>query len=193
MLNKDNEKIHRIRHIRCFAPTNAGAIPLKRHTYQSNKEYKQFIYASAGDLYAIGRYFYNGKYIYKPFSLYTISKGKLNDGIPNTIEEKGKTFHLDYLFKKNDMLILIKENAEEIKQLSTEEIGKRLYCVKGFERNSGIILTRHNIQDKELGKGTKVDDFNNLPAKIRCSINTIKFLILGRDFEIIKGKVVLKS
>ena len=193
MINKKNEKIHRIRHIRCFAPSNAGPVPLKRHTYQSDKEYKQHIYASAGDLYTIARYFNNGKYMYKPFSLYTISKSKLNNGIPNTIEEKGKTYHLDYLFKKNDMLILFKDNLQELKRLNTEELGKRLYCVKGFERNSGIILIKHNIQDKELGKGTKIDDFNNLPVKIRCSISNIKFIILGRDFEIIKGKVVLKS
>lgn len=193
MLNKKNEKTHRIRHIRCFAPTNAGPVPLKRHTYQSQKEYKQFVYASAGDLYTMARYSNGSKFIYRPYSLYTISKSKQNNRIPNTVEEKGKTYHLDYLFKKNDMLILIKDNIDEIKELRTEDISNRLYYIKGCEGSSGIILVKHNAQDKELGKGEKIYDFNNLPIKIRCSINTIKFIILGRDFEIIKGKVVLKS
>ena len=193
MTNNNNEKIHRIRHIRCFAPTNAGPVPLKRHTYQSNKEYKQYIYASTGDLYTIARYFNNGKYIYKPFNLYTISKDKLNNGIANTIEEKGKTYHLDYLFKKNDMLLLIKDNPEEIKKLNTEEIGKRLFYVKAYESDLRITLVKHDIVDYNLGAGQKIESYDELPIKIRCSINTIKYLILGRDFEITKGKIVLKS
>ena len=193
MTNNNNEKIHRIRHIRCFAPTNAGPVPLKRHTYKSNKEYKQYIYASTGDLYTIARYFNNGKCIYKPFNLYTISKDKLNNGIANTIEEKGKTYHLDYLFKKNDMLLLIKDNPEEIKKLNTEEIGKRLFYVKAYESDLRITLVKHDIVDYNLGAGQKIESFDELPIKIRCSINTIKYLILGRDFEITKGKIVLKS
>ena len=194
MLNKKNEKIHKIRHIRCIAPTNAGPVPLKKHTYPSNKEYKQFVYASAGDLYTMARYSNGNRCIYRTFSLYTISKSEWNNRIPNTIEEKGKTYNLDYLFKKNDMLLLFKDDIEEIKELTNEDIAKRLYYVKSFEGDKTISLIKHNTPENNTPeKGSSVKDFNNLPVKIRCSINTINFIILGRDFEIINGKIELKS
>jgi hypothetical protein len=66
------------------------------------------------------------------------------------------------------------------------ELSKRLYVIFGFENPSTIKLKQHlnAMKDSDLGKGENIKDFNNLPEKIRCSVNTLKFFLEGKDFEL---------
>ena len=42
MLDKNGNKVNRIRHIRCYAKGVTNPIRVKKHTYLSDKEYKQY-------------------------------------------------------------------------------------------------------------------------------------------------------
>ena len=52
-----------------------------------------------------------------------------------------------------------------------------------------LIRSSNAQQDKELGKGESIKDFNNLPQKIRQSINKLHYLLRGIDFKIINGRI----
>ena len=84
------------------------------------------------------------------------------------------------------MLLLYKDSPQELSEMDKSLISQRLYIVKGFENPSLIKLVKHtNAQaDKDLGKGESIKDYSKMPEKIRCGINTLKFLIKGKDFQI---------
>ena len=74
MLDKDGNKINRIRHIRCFA-TTTNPVSVKAQTYQSKHEHKQRYWAKVGDLsYMVKYQSEDGKVTqFVPYSLYAIS------------------------------------------------------------------------------------------------------------------------
>ena len=76
--------------------------------------------------------------------------------------------------------------ANDLSTLSNENLLKRLYVIDRFENPSTVFLHRHNIVDTTRGKAPKFED---LKPNIRCSLSTIGFLILGRDFEIKGNKI----
>ena len=90
--------------------------------------------------------------------------------------------------------MLYKETPQELMDLDRETLSRRLYVVRGFENPSLIKLVRHiNAQpDKDLGKGESVKDFSRLPEKIRCGINTLKYLVKETDFCLTPEGLVFK-
>lgn len=94
------------------------------------------------------------------------------------------------------MLLLYKESQDELKDMDNGMLSERLYVIRGFENDGNrIILQKHsNAQpEKDLGKGESIKDYANTPEKIRCGINTIKYLIRGIDFEITPKGIVFKE
>ena len=179
------KKINRIRHVRCFAPSNISPTPIKRHTYQSKFTYKQNIYANIGDLPLLVKYD-NGKTVkYKSYHLFDIATNKQNgiDGIPDLPGYK-KT-----LIWKGTMILIYKENKNELYKSTNEELSKRLYVIDGFETPSRLNCTRHNKQ-KESNRGQSISDFDNLPIQIRTGASKLKFLIKDVDFSIENGNVI---
>ena len=83
-------------------------------------------------------------------------------------------------------MLLYKDSPSELRDMNNCDLSQRLYIVRGFENPSLIKLVKHiNAQkDKDLGKGVSIKDYQNMPEKIRCGVNTIKFLTQGVDFTI---------
>jgi len=190
MLDKKGNKVNRIRHIRCFTSIK-NPLSIKKQTYKSDKDYKQNYYAEVGDLYVMCLYANkeNTKKSYEIYSLFDISNNRklgLDDIPKSIINRKGDKLFLKTTIKVGDKIFLYKNNYQEIIDMDISDISKRLYIVRGFENNgTRIILKRHlnATPDEKLGKGESIKNYDNLPEKIRCGVNTINFLIEGKDFE----------
>ena len=188
-----DKKLYRIRHIRCNT-VQKNALKIKEQTYKSEKEYKRYFYAAVGDLYAMCCYT-NGKIReFRIYSLYDVSCHRKSDieDIPEFItDKKGNRLMLDYKLHTGDMILLYKDNPEELYDLDNVELSKLLYKINGFE-NDGlrIRMVNHLIVKEAMGESIK--DYAKLPDIIRCGVKTIKFLIMGenRDFVIKNGKII---
>ena len=56
MLDKDGNRINRIRHIRCYATSVKNPVSVKAQTYLSKHEHKQQYLAESGDLVYMSKY-----------------------------------------------------------------------------------------------------------------------------------------
>ena len=142
-----------------------------------------------GDLYSMCKYENESgtEKEYHIWSLYDIAinrKENIED-IPNVILSKNnKPLYLTQKITAGDMLLLYKEDKQELFEMDIDSLSNRLYVVRGFENPSLIKLVRHiNAQsEKDLGRGESIKDYKNMPEKIRCGVNTIKFLKKDSDF-----------
>jgi len=192
-------KVNRIRHIRCFTSVK-NPLKVKKQTYFSKKPYKQYFYAEMGDLYVMCKYenAERSEKEYRIWSLFDISNNRKTgiEDIPVVLlSKKNTTLQLTQQIKTGDMLLLYKETPLELMDLDREFLSQRLYVVKGFENPSLIKLVRHiNAQpDKDLGKGESIKDYSRMPEKIRCGINTLKYLVKDVDFCLTSEGVVFKK
>ena len=185
-------KVNKIRHIRCYTSVKKP-LKIKYQTYLSDKPYKQKYYAEVGDLYVMCKYedFDKTEKEYRIYSLFDISKNRKMDleDIPTSIPNKkeNKTLGLSHKLKKGDMLLIYKDSIDELKDMDNEMLSQRLYVIRGFETDGNrIILQKHSnaLPEKALGKGESIKDYEQMPEKIRCGINTIKYLICGVDLEL---------
>lgn len=185
MLNKKGERVNKMRHIRCFAPSNASPTPIKAHTYQSKKEYKQSVLASIGDLPLLVKYDDGKKLKYISYHLFDIASNQKNgiDGIPDLPGYK-KT-----LIWKGTMILIYKECKNELFRATNKELSNRLYVIDRFESKSTLNCTRHNIQ-KASSRGLAISDFDNLPVQFRTSANKLNFLIESIDFRFENGNII---
>lgn len=191
MIDSKGNRVNKIRHVRCFSDIK-NPLSIKKQTYLSSKEYKQYYYTGMGDLYALCRYSdpTKAKKEFRIISLFDISENRksgLHD-IPETIiSRKNEKLDLDQILKPGHRMILYKKYPEEVMELDKESLLKRIYVIRGFE-NDGcrVIMVRHDValEDKQLGKGSSVKDYGDLPFKIRCGINTLTYLHEGDDFII---------
>ena len=188
-----DKKLYRIRHIRCNT-VQKNALKIKEQTYKSEKEYKRYFYAAVGDLYAMCCYT-NGKIReFRIYSLYDVSCHRKSDieDIPEFItDKKGNRLMLDYKLHTGDMILLYKDNPEELYDLDNVNLSKLLYKINGFE-NYGLRIRMVNHLVVKEAMGESVKDYAKLPDIIRCGVKTIKFLIMGenRDFVIKNGKII---
>ncbi len=189
---KDSKGIlHKVRHIRCYTSCK-NPLKIKKQAYLSDKEYKQYTYADMGDLYAMCKYESEDKKDkqYVIWSKFDISQNRKNDleDIPTTILSKKKEpLYIKQTLKSGDMLLIYKENIDELVDLNQSQLSNYLYVIRGFENDGNRInLVKHinAQQDSELGKGESIKDYSKMPQKIRCGINTLKFLVNGIDFKI---------
>lgn len=192
MLNKNGEKVNRIRHIRCYTGER-NPLEIRRHTYLSDKDYKRAYYAKVGDLYAMCRYFNleKTKVKYKVVSLLDVAENRKYDYNVADVFEDEKTKEKFYLTSvlRAGMRVVIYKNMDELNELATmsnSELSKRLYVIRGFENPNRVTLVRHLSAkpEKDLGKGTSIKSMEALPEKIRQAITGINYLLEGLDFTI---------
>lgn len=191
MLDKKGNRVNRIRHIRCYAPQIKNPLVIKRHTYLSDKTYKQSYYAEMRGLYVMCKYVSQdmGEKKFVIYSLFDISQNRQNglEDIPTIIHNlKGQKLELKSIIKDGEMILLYKDKKDELVEMDLSQLSERLYVVRGFESDGNrIILQKHNNAQpyKELGKGESVRDYAQMPNKIRSGINTLKFLQKEIDFE----------
>ena len=94
------------------------------------------------------------------------------------------------------MLLVYNDSQDELRDMDNEMLSQRLYVIRGFENDGNrIILQKHsNAQpDKDLGKGESIKCFGQTPEKIRCGINTLKYLVQGVDFQITLKGIIFKE
>jgi CRISPR-associated endonuclease Csn1 len=191
MFDKQGNRINQIRHVRCYAPTNAHIVPIKAQTYLSDKSYKQDFLADVGDMYAMVRYENEkGKALYKTYSLYEISKSGIME-IPAQYVEKGTDWNLKHILKKGMKVLLFEHDRKELTSLSKAQYSKRLYIIQGFESDKRITLLHHLCAKQDVPR-EPIQTFEALPEKIRCSINQINYLVEGVDFEQTVNGIELK-
>ncbi len=201
MLKKKGDatvKINKIRHVRCYAKVS-NPIKVKKQTYLSDKEYKQYYYSAMGDLYAMAKYVNESSSIteYKVYSLFDISQNKKHGlpDVPTTImdkknREKLKLVHC--LVKDMQLIVVNGESREAIVEMDNVDLSKRLYVIEGFESDGRIRLVHHlNAQKSTELKASPING-NDFPQKIRMSINKINYLLRGVDFEIKNGNIVFE-
>ena len=192
MLNKRGEKINRIRHIR-IEVKEKHPLAIKKHTYLSDKDYKQYYYAGMGDLYVMCEYKNQQEKAYQIYSLFSIAENRkcgIEDIPSSIIGKKGNRQFLNRVIKPGDMVLIYKDTPEELYDLDTATLSRRLYRVPNgaFESDGRINLCHHLYASQ--GKGQSIKDYNNLPPIIRCGASTIRFLQKDVDFSFEKGKIV---
>ena len=186
-----------MRHIRCYNKNVSNPVKVKKHTYQSKKEYKQYVWAALGDgsAYALCEYSDGHLREYKKYTYMEISENRKSglEDIPTVLSgKKGLTLKLVRKIIKGDMLLLYQNSPDEVLNLVPSELSRRLYRVISFEGKCRINLL-HHLLPKFDKKGESVKDFNKLPQAIRCSINGLSFLQKDVDFDFSRGGITLKE
>ena len=192
MLNKKGEKVNKIRHIRVEVKEK-NPLAIKKHTYLSDKDYKHYYYAGMGDLYVMCEYQNKQEKAYQIYSLFSIAENRKYgvEDIPLTIiGKKGNRLTLSRVIKSGDMVLIFKDSPDELYDLDTTELSKRLYRIPNgaFESDGRISLCHHLCANQ--AKGQSIKDYNHLPANIRCGASTLKFLQKDVDFTFEKGKII---
>lgn len=190
-----------VRHVRCIVDKNQSPQALKKHTFQpkNNKE-ERIIYVSSHETYGIFEYQNNeGKLIYESDSLFTLSQKMKNGELielpcPKRIVKNGKEYIYTRTIRKEDSILLYPSNErpEDQFRLEPDIISKRLYRVDSVALDKRISLTRHYCGGGlPRGHALKDSDFDNLPDTIRPTVSDkMHFLLLGKDFDIVNGKIV---
>ena len=196
MLDKHGNKVNKIRHIRCIKKIK-NPLEIKRQTYPSKKDYKNYYYANMGDLYCMCVYSDNEGHIkeYVVYSLFKVIENRKfhgEDFLP-TITKKDKKLHLDYRLIVGDTLLIYKDSIDKLKDLDRKDLINKLYVITRFESDKRINLVKANNAQikKELGNGKKITDYNNMPEYVRCAISTIKYLVKGIHFEVINDNEIV--
>ncbi len=192
MLNRDGEKVNKIRHIRCYSSVKKP-LHIKRQSYLSDKEYKQSYHAEVGDLYAMCKYCNadKTKVRYEVISLFDISENrKFGYDIAEVLEDdkRKEKYYLELILLPGKQLILYKDIDEltAIVEMPNNRLSDRLYVIERFESDKRIILKKHICAkpDKEIGSGESIKPNCILPEKIRQGINGINYLLEDLDFRI---------
>ncbi len=178
---------------------NLPKIKAQSHVSQKNrKAYKESYYATLENIFAMAIYeTVNDKgkrtLAFKTISAFDLVKhnqGKAKLEMPlekNIIKNIGKKndvlIPLSKVLKVNQMAIFYENTPDELKNMSKENISKRLFKITQFE-GDGRIQFRHHAQggaDKDLKKQSSLD-FKKSAQKLRVSLSNVKAMFEGDDF-----------
>ncbi len=202
MLNKNGDKVNKIRHIRIFKAATEP-LQIKKQTNLSKHDYKQFYYASNASNVAYGLYKSpdETKVSYKIIDLFTASKinkltasGKLE--LENEIRVKKNILTLEAILTVGQKVIFFSKSKSELQQLSLRDLSKRIYKIEGFEKDGRIRFMHHlnSIQENDLKKlenqfgkaiyqGFSSLNFEIPWPKLKLSIGNLKMAIENKDFK----------
>ena len=196
----DDCKVNKIRHIRCHTSVK-NPLSIKKQTYLSGTPYKQNFYAEIGDLYMMCKYENEEKTEkeYRIWSLFDISQNReigIDDIPQSIISNKKNKLQLTQHITAGDMILIYKDTPEELIDMDMDALSQRLYVVRGFENDGNRIVLQKNtnaLSVTDLGKGESIKDYHNMPEKIRCGVNTIKFLLKDVDFVLSAKGIKFKN
>lgn len=218
MLNKEGEKVNKIRHIRIFV-REKEPLKIKKQTYLSKYEYKQDYYAANATSFLYALYqTEDGRRKFRPLNLFDATQikrdidiSKETDFFENSFVVGHREYKLFTILKPGLKVIFYKDgNKNEPKELSKIELLKRLYYVKNlFDAKTGTIQFQHHFEaraNKDLtiafpkeqygqkGKNgfSELNYDNPWPRLLLAPIN-FDFLIEKKDFEVtLDGEIVFK-
>lgn len=206
MYDRKGNKVNEIRHVRIWASVSEP-LAIKKQTYLSSKDYKQYYYAAN----ATNSYFalyedeektkkdfdfrnlmqvaqaltveniHNEKDLFAPFI--TIKKGK-----------KEKQLNLKYILKPGARVIFLKE-GETKNDLNESDYFKRLYVYTNFEKDGRLNLRYHlEARNKIEEKYSESEiDWQNPKPTLRFGYGKYDFLVEKYDFTIaMDGKIKQK-
>lgn len=181
------------------ANKNLPKIKAQSHVAQKNrKPYKESYYATLENIFAMAIYETINEKGKKEQAYNTISAfdlAKHNQGnskleLPveeNIVKNKGKKneilIPLSKVLRVNQMVFFYENSPEELKNISKEELNRRLFKITQFE-SDGRIQMRHHAQggaDKDLVKESSVN-FERQVQKLRISLSNVKAVFEGKDF-----------
>ncbi len=158
-----------IRRVRCRVTSGRGFMDpdnvtiVKKQTYKSKKEYKNYYYADSGDNYMFGLYeTKSGKREIKSINLLEAahySKGfdninkkelfKVIEPVEIGKEENKQEAELIHIFEPGQKVLFFIESREEIKDLGKEDLSKRLYMIKRLHQASiGNMLFQYHLESR---------------------------------------------
>lgn len=216
MMDKDTNKINRIRHVRCYASSVTNPIKVKEQVYRSDKEYKNFYYAKNGENIAYALYANGKNRAYECLSLMDAAKISNVEGVhdlasvfPETkevINKSGKCTVYNKVFSLiPGQMVILKRDDEMLMSLTQEEISHRLYRLKRiYSPDDGRLQLQHHLEsrdDKALeqaypnngrsGKnGFSTINYEEPYPRLLLSLSKQNFWIEGTDFVIKNGKVI---
>lgn len=216
MMKKDGTRDKRIRHIRCYASVT-NPIKVRKQTYPSSKEYKNFFYARNGENIAYALYESGSKRCFECVSLLNAAKISSASGTNNgqdifattifrTVGRKEMEFSRLFTIFPGQMVIL-KGDEDSVDQLSMQEVSIRLYQVRRiYNPTDGRLQLQHHLEsrsDKQLSEAFPKEQFgkagingfstiklNEPSPRLLLAIGNQNFWVEGQDFVIKNGKVV---
>ncbi len=209
MLKKSGEKVHIMRHVRCFADDVTEPLSIKKQTNLSSKEYKNDYWAKNGENHAYALYqgIIKNK-IERKFILLNLFNTsvlhQLSDSKDLVVEKeldfnkKGDKVQLYFILKAGIKVLFYKENnPDELKDLSIKDLSKRLYRIIKFEKDGRIVFGYHidarsdnelkaleEIYGKSIYNGFSSVNYDSPWPKVKLSLGNLNFLIEGKDFTI---------
>ena len=206
--DKNGRKLNPIRHIRCFSKVTEP-LCIKKQTYLSSKrnqfidskEYKNWYYAqnAMNPYYILYQGVISGKQkrdfrILNLFEISQIHNGR-NLEIPRVNE---KELPLYAILKVGTKVLFYENTPEELVEMNQSMLSKRLYKIRGFEKDGRIRFGLHidARNDKQLsmdfpeseyqknGKnGFSKVNYDNPWPRLKLSIGNFNMLIEGKDFK----------
>lgn len=186
-----------IRHIRC--EYKKPVVPVKKHSYTSGMEHKQYAYAVNGEvvLYAL---YENGKTRdHRCVTLMDVARAnrrralnKIEDLLPSVLTKDGKQLSRSFVLHRGDLLLLRKA-GEDIGALSPAELSRRLYRFRSLEKKEdGKIRLQHHLYSDAGGQSASWENSYEIGDAKPCIIvarGKQLFWHEGKDFVIEKGKI----
>jgi CRISPR-associated endonuclease Csn1 len=174
MFNGKGEKENKIRHIR-IEKSVTEPLKIKKQTYLSKHEYKQYYYAgnASNPYYVLYQGIVKNKIErkYKIVNLFDTSKlkenGKLNV-LDSVYYDKNETIKLPLytILEIGQKVLFFKESPDEFLEMDINNLNKRMYIITGFEKDGRIRFLFHKEarEDKKLTEDfpkDKFDEFGN--------------------------------
>lgn len=205
MLDKTGRKINRIRRVRVWQ--GVDPMQIKRQTYLSKKEYKNFYYAANAENAAFGFYKNSqGETAVIARNLFEISTFAKPNSISNLnelfereiISKKGNILPLFHVFVPGQKVLFYETIKDELQDV--DNFSSRLYYVRRlYQASAGNIQFQHHLEardNKQLLVDFPEDKFgkkgvngfskftNEFTApRLLLSPGNFNFLIEGKDFE----------
>jgi CRISPR-associated endonuclease Csn1 len=208
-----------IKKVRCKVPVGRGyltlqkAIPIRKHTFLStNNEYKHFVYAQNEEN-TLCLYYektIDNKTIraFKLVGLHELAKLKLKriediryeNNYRAILVGRGKIkreIPMDEIIKVGTKVIFYTDNILELKNMSKQDLLKRIYRVYKFnEMGSPFIYLQNHLEarsNEKLGNGDNSFDPNKYQSRLCLVANSFICAIEGKNFEISPaGEIIFK-
>ena len=203
--DKNGRELLPIRHVRCKVAAGRGflsydvALPIRKQTYQSDKDYKNYVYAQNDTNYLCLLYEQdnNGKRVRKMriVDYFTISKLRIrniNDLLnnPNYCSwTNGKEqFALRDVLKCGTHVLFWNNSPEELKELTRKELSQRLYFVYKFNNigSTSYLYLQHHLEarpDSLIPQDECEVVIGSNQSRLKLTADKCNFLIEGKEFE----------
>lgn len=186
----NKEKGIKINKVRVFTSIK-NPINIRLHRDVSSQKYKQAYHVTNDNNYSIRIYAEtdkNGKEkrSYELLNNYDAIRF-YKRGIPNFPGKNSSKYMLKWILKKGTMVIFYDKSPDEILNLSTKELNKRLYKVYVIESDGRIRFVHHQEARAVTDIKTESGEYKsneNFRSRIRMSYNQFQALVQGQDFEI---------